>query len=180
MLQQLSQKILKWCGWSITDTCSLPDRCVICIAPHTSNWDFVWGMLYKWATHLHISFFMKKEWFRFPMGGLMRRLGGIPVNRSRKTSLTDAMAMEFSRHEHFCVGITPEGTRKPNADWKKGFYFIALKAEVPIVIAKIDYATRQVGCVATFTPTGDVEADLRQIKAYYRNVTAKKPKNFLC
>lgn len=121
---------------------------------------------------------MKKEWFNFPLGKLMRSMGGIPVDRSKKTSLTDQIAAEFAKHKIFRIGVTPEGTRSFNADWKKGFYFIAQKARVPIVLAYIDYAKKMVGFGKIFQPTGDLEKDLRAIKEFYRTTTGKKPDNF--
>ncbi|MDO4191608.1 MAG: 1-acyl-sn-glycerol-3-phosphate acyltransferase [Bacteroidales bacterium] len=165
-------------GWSIIDKQRLPNKCVICIAPHTSNWDFVWGLLYKHATHLKASFLMKKEWFRFPLGLIMRKLGGIPVNREKKNSLTDIIAEEFNKHDIFRLGITPEGTRKATKQWKLGFYFIALKAKVPIVLAKIDYRKKEIGCQEFFIPSGNVEEDIVKIKNFYRDVIGKKIANF--
>lgn len=169
---------LKRSGWKIIDTEKVPDKCVICVAPHTSNWDFIWGLLYKKAMRLKANFFMKKEWFRFPFGMMMRRFGGIPVDRSKKQSLTDVMAAEFSKHEIFRIAVTPEGTRKANAQWKLGFYFIALKAQVPIVLAKIDYVKKEIGCGESFLPTGNLEVDIQKIKEFYMGVLGKKPDNF--
>lgn|SRR5574344_2392953 len=178
MTQDCAKSILQKHGWTIVTAVEIPKKCVVCIAPHTSNWDFVWGMLFKIATGLKASFFMKKEWFHFPLGNFMRSLGGIPVDRSKKTSLTDQIADEFAKHDSFCIGVTPEGTRKYNADWKKGFYFIAQKANVPIVLAYIDYAKKKVGYGKLFQPTGNLEADMNAIKDYYKGVTGKKPEKF--
>lgn len=121
---------------------------------------------------------MKKEWFRFPLGHFMRSLGGIAVDRSKKTSLTDQIAAEFGKHESFYIGVTPEGTRKYNKDWKKGFYFIAQKANVPIMLAYIDYAKKELGYGQLFQPTGNLEADMIAIKSFYKGVSGKKPENF--
>lgn len=178
MKENCAYKILKCFGWQLVENVELPAKCVVCVAPHTSNWDFVVGMLFKSALHIKASFFMKKEWFRFPLGGMMRKLGGIPVNRSKKTSMTDHIAQEYAQRSQLIVALTPEGTRSYNPDWKRGFYYIALKANVPIVLAFIDYRKKTAGYNTLFIPTGDVEADMQKIKDYYRNVSAKYPKKF--
>lgn len=103
MTKKCARLILKRCGWKIADSLQLPAKCVICIAPHTSNWDFIMGVLFKSAVGLKAHFFMKKEWFRFPLGNIMRCIGGIPVDRSKKTSLTDQIAAEFDKHDTFYI-----------------------------------------------------------------------------
>lgn len=178
MKQNLAYRLLVRLGWKVRCDAPLPAKAVVCIAPHTSNWDFVYGMLVKRALRLPVRFLMKKEWFTFPLGSLMRSLGGIPVDRSHHTSLTDAVADEFARHERFYLAITPEGTRSLTHHWKRGFYFIAQKAQVPIVLAYIDYAKREIGFNRIFTPTGNADADMRTIKDFYRTIGAKFPEKF--
>lgn len=175
----VSEYFWKRKGWKLVNDIELPKKCVICIAPHTSNWDFFWGNILRHKLHLRASFLMKKEWFSFPLGKLMRKLGGIPVDRSQQLSLTDAMADIFRDNELFRLVITPEGTRKLNQEWKKGFYFIALKAQVPIVLAFIDYQKREMGFGKMFIPTGDVDADLVTIKAFYKDKVGKFPDRFV-
>lgn len=105
-------------------------------------------------------------------------MGGVPVDRSKHSDLTDQIVDEFNKHEHFSIAITPEATRKRNPDWKKGFYFIALKANVPIVLAYIDYKEKSIGLKKTFIPTGNFEKDLIEIKQFYKNYHAKYPDLF--
>lgn len=174
----ISALILKTFGWKVKNSVALPEKCVICIAPHTSNWDFIWGMCFNRALKIRSRFFMKKEWFRFPLGKFFRSLGGVAVDRSAKTSLTDALATEFSLHKRFRLSITPEGTRRRNPEWKRGFYYIALKAKVPIVLAAIDYKRKELGCGKILFPTGNYEIDFQEIKDFYKNITAKKPRWF--
>ena len=107
MKKNWAYRLLEFQGWTIPNEVELPAKSVLCVAPHTSNWDFIYGMLFKKAVHLDAHFFMKKEWFRFPLGGLMRSLGGVPVDRSKKTALTDQIAEEFSKHDVFHIAITP-------------------------------------------------------------------------
>ena len=178
MKKNWAYKTLERFGWSINLKQPLPNKCVICVAPHTSNWDFIIGILVKFALNIKANFFMKKEWFFFPMGYLMRALGGVAINRDKKMRMTDAMAAEFDKHESLCVAITPEGTRSYNPDWKKGFYFIAEKAGIPIVFAALDFKKKEIILGDQFTPTGNVDADMIQIKAYFKGVNAKFPEKF--
>jgi len=168
----------KHLGWTCQVTEQHPDKCIICLAPHTSNWDFVIGQLYVGAVGMKSNFLMKKEWFFWPLGSLFRRLGGIPVYRQRHTSMTDALAQAAQQAERFCLCITPEGTRKATADWKKGFYYIALKANMPILLYAIDYEKRLISCTSTIVPNGDIDEQMEQIKQYYKDFHGKHPKNF--
>ena len=121
---------------------------------------------------------MKKEWFFWPLGPLFRKWGGVPVYRTRHTSMTDNLAEEAKKMDEFRLCITPEGTRSPNADWKKGFYFIALKAGIPILLYGIDYERKLIQCTKSMIPSGDYDADMVIIKDYYKNFKGKKPENF--
>ena len=164
--------------WTLDVTEPHPDKFIICLAPHTSNWDFIIGQLYSSAEGMKSNFLMKKEWFFWPLGPIFRRLGGIPVFRSKKSSMTDNLAEAARQADHFMLCITPEGTRKPNPDWKKGFYFIAQKAEIPILLYGVDYEQRLIRCTKTMIPNGDVEAQMREIQLYYKDFKGKKPENF--
>ena len=123
-------------------------------------------------------FLIKKEWFIFPFNIIFKSMGGIPVERSRKTRLVDQVVNMFEKNEIFNVAITPEGTRKYNDNWKKGFYYIALNAKVPIQLAYIDYEKKILSIYKLFTPTGDEKIDFQFIMDYYKNVKAKYPQNF--
>ena len=170
--------LYKHLGWTAEVTEPHPDKFIICLAPHTSNWDFLLGQLYAGACGMKSNFLMKKEWFFFPLGILFRRLGGIPVYRQKHSSMTDAMAETAKAAKEFKLCITPEGTRSPTPDWKKGFYFIALKAGIPILLYGVDYEKRLIKCTKTIIPSGDLEADMREIKLYFKDFKGKKPENF--
>ena len=157
--------LYKKMGWTIEVTEDHPDKYIICLAPHTSNWDFILGQLYVGAQGMKSNF-------------LMRRLGGIPVHRQKKTSMTDALAETAKAEPIFHLCITPEGTRSKTADWKKGFYFIALKAGMPILLYGIDYEKKHIQCTKTVIPSGDLDSDMRDIKLYYQHFKGKKPENF--
>jgi 1-acyl-sn-glycerol-3-phosphate acyltransferase len=170
--------LLKCFGWKYSLKAPIPDKCVLCVAPHTSNWDFVIGMIFYKSIGGSPHILMKKEWFFFPIGLLLKSLGGIPVDRKRKTRISEQMVEWFRADERFQLAIAPEGTRKKNSQWKTGFYYIAMEAKVPITLAYIDYSKREIGTMANFTPTGDVKADIETIKSYYSGINAKHPKRF--
>lgn len=153
-------------------------KCVIIVAPHTSNWDFLIGELFYTAIGRKTSILMKKEWFFFPIDILLKHLNVIPVNRSKKTSMTDQLVERAKQQEEFHLAITPEGTRSANGNWKKGFYYIALNANIPIVAYAIDYPTKTITAEKIFTPTGDVEHEMEEIKEYYSHFRGKNPQNF--
>ena len=164
--------------WRVEVTEELPKKCIICLAPHTSNWDFLVGELYNTANGLKSNFLMKKEWFFWPLGVLFRRMGGIPVYRRKHTSMTDSLAETVRQSDYFRLCITPEGTRSRVEDWKKGFYFIAQKAGIPILLYGLDYEQHLIRCTKTVVPTGDFENDMRTIKLYYKYFKGRKPENF--
>ena len=179
MLRTLCGWLLyKVCGWTKEVSVSHPKKYIICLAPHTSNWDFVLGQLYSYADGVKINFLMKKEWFFFPLGALFRRLGGIPVNRQKKGSMTDALAETAQQSEVFRLWVTPEGTRKSNPEWKKGFYYIALKAGLPILLYGVDYERKLIQCTKVVVPTGDIDREMAEIKEYFKNFKGKHPEQF--
>ena len=170
--------LYKHLGWTKNVTVDHPSKYIICLAPHTSNWDMPLGQAYAGAEGMRINFLMKKEWFFWPLGPMFKRMGGIPVWRSKHTSMTDQLAQTAISEDTFHLCITPEGTRSRNADWKKGFYFIAQKAKIPILLYGVDYERKLIQCTKTIIPTGDVEKDMREIKLYFKDFKGKKPENF--
>ena len=179
MLQSFCKRILyRWMGFSEVVTETRPEKYIIVMAPHTSNWDFVVGTLYARAEGFQCNFLIKKEWFFWPMGILMRKLGGIPVYRDKKTGSTERLATLAMESKEFHLCITPEGTRQPNREWKRGFYYIALKAHLPILLYGLDYRKKVIECTKVIIPNGDVEGQMAEIKEYFARFTAKKPENF--
>lgn len=165
-------------GWKKYVTVSFPEKCIICLAPHTSNWDLFIGQLYAKAEGMKTNFLMKKEWFFWPLGPIFNRMGGIPVYRSKHTSMTDNLARTASESDHFCLCITPEGTRSPNPDWKKGFYYIAQKAQIPVLLYGVDYEKRLIQCTKLLIPSGDIDQEMKDIKLYFKDFKGKKPEKF--
>lgn len=179
---QLKQKISKWIlhlfNWKVIVTVPKLDKSVICVAPHTSNWDFIIGKLGYTSVGMTAHFLIKKEWFFFPFNLIFKAMGGIPVERSRKTRLVDQVVNMFNHYPIFNVAITPEGTRKRNDHWKKGFYHIALKAGVPIQLAYLDFSRKVMSIEKIFIPTGDEKADFAVINDYYKDVKGRHPEQF--
>lgn len=178
-MKKFSKFILKYLGWNTDVNVPDIDKVVICLAPHTSNWDFVIGRLYYSALGLKVAFLIKKEWLRPPLGSWMRSLGAIPVDRSKKNSLTDQLAAHFKESSRMHLAITPEGTRKPNPNWKLGFYYIAKKAGVPILPVALDYKRKEAIVFDLFYPGDDEEKDIAYIKSLYKDVKGKRPENFV-
>lgn len=177
----LSQRILfRWLGFRTEVTVSMPRKYILALAPHTSNWDFVIGRLYANAVGLDCNFLMKKEWFFWPWGIFMHRIGGLPVYRNRNMGSTDILAKKAIEDDEFHLCITPEGTRKANHEWKRGFYYIALKAGIPILLYGLDYRRRLIKCTRMFVPTGCVEKDMQEIKEYFREFEGRHPEKFVC
>lgn len=172
--------ILKLAGWKVDITAPQPDKCLICVAPHTSNWDFILGKLAYASVNRQGGFMMKESWFFWPLGPIFRAMGGIPVQRKgkNKRSLVDTIVERFKTEPKLAIAITPEGTRSRTCKWHTGFLQIAIQAEVPCLLGVIDAEHKTVIVRDTFIPTGDIEADMRFIKSYYRPYKGIKPQNF--
>ncbi|MEA4948813.1 MAG: 1-acyl-sn-glycerol-3-phosphate acyltransferase [Petrimonas sp.] len=166
-------------GWKVKNT--LPDvsKCIIVVAPHTSNWDFIIGKLAYSSIGRTANFLIKKEWFIFPFNLFFKSIGGIPVERNKNNSLTGVLAAEFEKHDKLHLAITPEGTRKPVKEWKKGFYFIAMKAKVPILLIGLDYSRKEASLLDLFYPSGDYKTDIVKIKSCYKDIKGRHPERFI-
>lgn len=178
-MKRLATFVLKLIGWKISG--ELPagiKKAVIIQAPHTSLWDFVIGRIVFWHYGYPVKLLIKKEAFRRPFGGFMKALGGIPVDRRKNERTVDAVARIMNEHDEIFLVITPEGTRTRVDNWKRGFYYIALKAKVPIALGWIDYPDKQGGIGPTFNPTGDFDKDFKEIEDFYRGFRGRNPEWF--
>lgn len=175
LFRQMSKIGLKLTGWKMEG--SLPDapKYVVIAAPHTSNWDFPLTIAMAFVFRIKVFWMGKASLFRGPMGPVMKWLGGIPVDRSRSTNLVQATMDAFNRNRELIIAIPPEGTRSKVRKWKTGFYHIANGAKVPIASGFLDFKRKVGGFGPTFMPTGDIEADMAAIKAFYANITGKHP-----
>lgn len=164
-------------GWRIDPLPKKAKKCVMIMAPHTSNYDFYIGILGFWSLGVEAKLLIKKEAFKPGIGFILKKLGGIPVDRHKKTNLTDNISQLYKDNEEMIVLFTPEGTRSLNENWKKGFYYLAKKADVPIVLGYMDFKNKIGGFLDDFEPTWDEEKDFAEIKKMYRDqdITAKHP-----
>lgn len=171
--------LLKLLGWK---TVGYPPKgitkAVFITAPHTSFVDFFIGRLYCWERKIPAKIFIKKEAFKWPYGWLLKYVGGIPIDRSQPGNRVDQAAEMIKNNDPVFLAITPEGTRKRVEVWKRGFYYIAQKAEVPIVLSYLDYGKKEVGIGPVLNVTGDIKKDFETIENYYRGMQGKHPEMF--
>jgi 1-acyl-sn-glycerol-3-phosphate acyltransferase len=177
-MKYLVRFLLKLFGWKIDQHSPEGiDKCVIVVGPHTSNWDFIIGRMAFVMYGLKPKILIKKELFFPPLGWLMRAIGGIPVDRKKNNNITDLAVKLFNENEKLYMVFTPEGTRSYNPNWKKGFYYIAIKAKVPVYICYMDYEKKIGGFHSIFHPTGNVDADIAYIKSVMGQFKGKFPEN---
>lgn len=171
---------LKILGWKIVGEIPADvKKCVIAVAPHTCIADFILGRLAYFALDLPVKFLIKKEFFDNPiLRPLLIRMGGIPVDRSRNNNTVNEVASLFKKHDTLNIVITPEGTRKLVRQWKKGFYFIAEKAHVPIVLGFLDFKKKELGFGSLLYPSGNYDDDWKIMEKFYRGLTAKHPERY--
>lgn len=174
-------KILHLCGWSVHIDIPVPDKCVICVAPHTSNLDFLIGLAAWRSLGRKADFLMKESWFFFPLKYLLEHLGGIPVPRHGKSSLTAYLTQLFKTRDNMNLAVTPEGTRSAQAVWHKGFLYVARDAGVPVLLGLIDFKNKRVVIDTQLPHVDNVEADLKRVKTYYRDAAplARYPDKFI-
>jgi len=167
---------LKLMGWKIKGAFAPEPKAVFIGLPHTSNWDFIIFLSAMQAVGLKASWMMKKEAFFWPLAGLFKKLGGVPIDRKSSQDITGQMADWFAANEKAYLGITPEGTRSKVETLKKGYLRIAYAAKVPVFLIGIDGTNKNVVVDKLWPLTGDIEVDNRDIKAYYdANYTGIRP-----
>ncbi|MDG1429161.1 MAG: lysophospholipid acyltransferase family protein [Crocinitomicaceae bacterium] len=177
-MRKFAAFILRLFGWKI-DRRS-PEgvkKCVVVVAPHTSNWDFIIGKLAFRSYGVKAKFLIKKELFFFPLGWIMKGMGGIPVDRKANNNLTESAVQHFQENDTMFMLFTPEGTRSYSPNWKKGFYYIAKKAEVPIYLGYIDYKNKTGGFYGFFETTGNAKDDIMSIKKILHHYKGRFPEN---
>ncbi|HHY57992.1 MAG TPA: acyltransferase [Chloroflexi bacterium] len=173
-LQTLWYWLYRLLGWNGEYRHPHTDKFIIIVAPHTSNLDFFIGFIYSRAFAMPFPNFLAKDsLFRGFFGPVWRWLGGIPVNRSERTNFVDQVAAEFQKRKRMILAITPEGTRSRSEYWKTGFYYMAQKANVPVIMASIDYARKFISCGDVAEITGDMEADLAKIRAHFIGIVPR-------
>lgn len=175
ILQAIAKLILKIGGWEMAGEFPAEKRAVVIAAPHTSNWDGFWALVYKVAMQLDIHFFAKRSLFWFPLNILLRALGGIPLDRKRAGSAVDQAIEMFRTSESFYFGLAPEGTRSHADHWKSGFYRIAEGADVPVILGFLDYGKRRIGFGPVLRLSGDWHKDLDFCREFYKDIRGRHP-----
>lgn len=183
LFYQMKKKIYKWIfqnllEWKIKGFID-PEikKCVLIVVPHTSWHDFYIGLLARGIIDLEINYVAKKELFVFPFKYYFTWMGGAPLNRSKNSNTVDNIALIFQKRKIFRLAISPEGTRKKVKNWKTGFYFIALKAKIPIIPVAFDYKNREVVLHSEFYPTGNIDIDFEALKTCFKGVKGRIPEN---
>jgi 1-acyl-sn-glycerol-3-phosphate acyltransferase len=175
MTQHLAKVFLRLTGWEAEGTRPAARRYVLIAAPHTTNWDLLFTLALAWALEVKIAWMGKHQLFRGPMGTVMRWLGGVPVRRDRRSDLVQQMAELIKATDAIALTVPAEGTRDYVPHWKSGFYHIARRAEVPIVLGYLDYSRRRGGFGPEIVPTGDVHQDMEEIRAFYADKRGLHP-----
>jgi 1-acyl-sn-glycerol-3-phosphate acyltransferase len=178
MLRWIAKAFLALTGWRAEGERPVARRCVVIAAPHTSNWDLAFLLAFAAVFRVKLRFMAKHTLFRGPMGAAMRAVGGVPVRRDRRGDMVEQMAQLLNESREMALTIPPEGTRGYVAHWKSGFYHIARRAEVPIVLSYLDYARRRGGFGPAILPTGDIGQDMDEIRAFYSDKRGLHPDLF--
>jgi 1-acyl-sn-glycerol-3-phosphate acyltransferase len=178
MLRWIALGFLRVTGWKPEGRRPAARRYVVIAAPHTSNWDLAYLLAFSVVFDVRLRFMAKHQLFRGPMGTAMRALGGVPVRRDRSNDLVEQMADLLRRADEMALTIPAEGPRGYVPHWKSGFYHIARRAEVPIVLSYLDYARKRGGFGPEIIPTGDVRQDMDEIRAFYADKQGRHPELF--
>ena len=185
MFDALFRFVFKLLGWKINP--NLPDevnRCVLIASPHTSYGDFIYMRAAFTMLGIPMRFTVKDETNRFPLNKILTPMGALYINRrpkkpgEKRISLVEAMINFFKEEDRLAMAVTPEGTRSLRTEWKSGFYHVATGAGVPIVLGYLDYDKKTAGVGGVIHPSGDMEADLRKIAAFYQNIGPRHPERF--
>lgn len=169
LLRGFSRVMLKLLGWKVIG--SMPEdtkQCVLIAAPHTTNWDMPLSLMIAFSLDTQLHWIGKQSIFKFPYNGLMRWMGGIPVDRSHANNMVEASIAKFKEFPELRIMMAPEGTRARVKQWKSGFYHIAHGAQVPIALAFVDYKNKRGGIGKFMSTSGDYEKDMQEINAFYK------------
>ncbi|NOX70926.1 MAG: acyltransferase [Gammaproteobacteria bacterium] len=167
MLSALAKLVMRIGGWTPEGEIPPLKKAVFIAAPHTSNWDGFWLIVYRISFNIKLSILAKHTLFWWPLGNVLRACGAVPLDRSQPSSTVQQLVDMFEKQEHFFLALAPEGTRRKMPYWKTGFYQIAVAAKVPIVLAFIDYEQRKMGIGIQLDPADDIDVNLEKIREFY-------------
>lgn len=170
--------MLKILGWKVILKQPAQKKYVIIAAPHTTNWDFFFFILLLWSTRSKFHWAAKHTIFKKPVGSILKKMGGIPIDRRIKNDYVNKIVELFNCNDEFVLVITPEGTRSKTEYWKAGFYYIARAANVPIMLGFIDYPSKTMGAETAFIPSSNLEKDLKLLRDFYNSKAGLKSENY--
>ncbi len=177
ILRLFSKIVIKFGKWKV-DPFPEIKKAVVLMAPHTSMWDFVYGRLYFATKNRKPAVLIKKEIFKWPLGSILKKLGGVPVDRDNSVAITKQVIKLFEKHDEFYLIITPEATRKKTKNWKKGFIKIARAADVPVIMSYLDCKNKIWGVKGILDMTGSDEEIMERLKKHYQGLTGVHPNRF--
>ena len=178
MKEILSKIIFNFLGWEVIGTSQYPQKCIVIAAPHTSNWDFLIGRCYGYIIGIKPKYLIKSSFFIPVLGAFFRWNGAIPVNRDSQNNIVNQLVERFNNSDDFILGIAPEGTRSRVDKWKTGFYHIAHKAKVPILLLAMDFKTKKIGVINSIITTGDIDHDMLFIQNQFKDLKGKVPEKY--
>lgn len=169
-------KIWFWfTGWKFEGDLSPTGKYILICEPHTSNWDFIHLLAVMFINRIKISWLGKHTIFKKPFGGFMKWLGGIPIDRRSTHGVVDQIADYFAAYENLVIAVSPSGTRHKTDHWKSGFYHIAFKAQVPLLLGYVDFPNKIVGTGPSITPSGNIKQDMDRIREFYADIRGDHP-----
>ncbi len=175
MMSWLAKLIfLRLMGWKLVGDFPTLNKFIVAVVPHTRNFDFIVGVLTRAVLNEEINYVGKKELFNPFTGWFFTAMGGAPINRGTNENKVNAIADVFNKRNRFRLAIAPEGTRKRGERWRTGFYYIALKANVPILLVNFNYQLKKVSFLKLFYPTGDIKKDLAVMEEYFDKAMQSK------
>ncbi len=175
-MKELSQYLLELLGWEIKS--EFPDikKSVVIFAPHTSYWDGFYGKLFLMQMNINYKFLSKKEFFKFPLNYFFKAFGSIPVYKNKE--YINQIVELYNNNKDLHIILSPEGQLAKTTHWKKGCYYIAIKANIPIVVGYIDYKKKELGIKGVITKNNNIKTTMTEINKMYKDVNAKYPENF--
>lgn len=175
MKRVFARWVMKLAGWKLTGDWPASDKCIMVVAPHTSFFDWFWGVMGYWSNGKNANFLIKGRYFFFPLGLILRATGGIPVYSGKSRSFVEEVTKHVAKTDKLYLTITPEGTRARVKRWRIGFYRMAVELDLPLLLGKMDYKKKEMKLMTLYYPSGNINQDLQEIFSYYIGAVPKHP-----